>query len=101
MRTVWSTTIQFSNFGNLFDEIHKEGRLRRPKRWRLQLRSTRETIYFDGMLSSLLRWARGEGLLRGQHNRLQEPLLVRIRNYVAHQSGLSPAASRRRSSGDQ
>jgi hypothetical protein len=44
-------------------------------------------IYFDGILDSLLRWARGEGLLRGQRNRLHEPALKWFRNYVAHGSG--------------
>lgn len=39
------------------------------------------------MLDSLLRWARGEGLLRGQRNRRRESLLKKFRNNVAHGSG--------------
>ena len=39
------------------------------------------------MLDSLLRWARGEGLLRGQRNRRLEPRLKSFRNYVAHGAG--------------
>jgi hypothetical protein len=71
-------------FDGLFDEIRTDGRLHRPQRWRLRLRRTGELIYFDGMLDSLLRWARGEGLLRGQHNRRLEPVLKWFRNYAAH-----------------
>ena len=54
-----------ATFDALYREIHMENRFRRPRRWRLRLRRTSELIYFDGMLDSLLRWARGEGLLRG------------------------------------
>ncbi len=71
-------------FDGLFDEIRQDGRLHRPQRWRLRLRWTGELIYFDGMLGSLLLWARGEGLLRGQHNRRLEPVLKWFRNYAAH-----------------
>jgi hypothetical protein len=39
------------------------------------------------MLDSLLRWARREGLLRGQRNRAREVLFKRFRNYVAHPAG--------------
>ena len=77
-----------ATFDALYREIHMENRLRRPRRWRLRLRRTSELIYFDGMLDSLLRWARGEGLLRGQRNRGLEPLLKSFsRNDVAHGSG--------------
>ena len=54
-----------ASFEALYEEIHAEGRLRSPQRWRLQLRRTGKRIYFDGMLDSLLRWARAERLLRG------------------------------------
>ena len=76
-----------ASFGALYEEIHAEGRLRSPKRWRLRLRRTGELIYFAGMLDSLLRWARSEELLRGQRNRQLEPVLKRFRNDVAHGSG--------------
>jgi hypothetical protein len=39
------------------------------------------------MLDSLLRWARGEGLLRGQRSRMDEPFLKLFRNRVAHGAG--------------
>ena len=58
-----------ASFRELYDEIHAQGRLHKPQRWRLRLRQSGELIYFDGMLGSLLRWARAEGLLRGQRNR--------------------------------
>lgn len=73
-----------ARFDGLFDEIHRDGRLHRPQRWRPRLRRAGRLIYFDGMLDSLLRWARGEGLLRGQHNRRLEPVLKWFRNNAAH-----------------
>ena len=76
-----------ASFEALYEEIHAEGRRRRPQRWRLRLRRTGELAYFDGMLDSLLRWARSEGLLRGQRNRQLEPVLRKIRNHVAHGGG--------------
>jgi hypothetical protein len=54
-----------TSFETLYEEIHAEGRLRKPQAWRLRLRRTGESVYFDGMLDSLLLWARSEGLLRG------------------------------------
>jgi hypothetical protein len=79
--------VEASRYEELYEEIRKANRLRRPQRWRLKLRRTGELIYFDGMLDSLLRWARGEGLLRGQRNRQFEPLLKSFRNHVAHGTG--------------
>jgi hypothetical protein len=79
--------IRERTFDEVHDALHSENRLRRPQSWRLPLRRTGELIYFDGMLDSLFRWARGEGLLRGQRNRRLEPLLKTARNYVAHGSG--------------
>ena len=79
--------VQASTVDELFKEIRKGSRLRGSRQRRLRLRRTSELIYFDGMLDSLLRWARGEGLLRGQRNRWLEPLLKSFRNYVAHGAG--------------
>jgi hypothetical protein len=67
-------------FGELFDRdnpLVKRG-------WRLKLRSGREPIPFNGMLASLLRWAREERLLGGQRDRWQDKFRVMFRNYVAH-----------------
>jgi hypothetical protein len=40
--------------------------------------------HFKGSLASLLRWARAEGYLYGQRNRVREDTTVRIRNHEAH-----------------
>jgi hypothetical protein len=80
-------SISAASFAALYEQIHAEGRLHKPQRWRLRLRRTGECVYFDGMLDSLLRWARAEGLLRGQRNRHLEPVLKKIRNDVAHGGG--------------
>jgi hypothetical protein len=80
-------TVQATGVDDLFEQIRKGSRLRGPQRRRLRLRRTGEVIPFDGMLDSLLRWARGEGLLRGQRNRRLEPLLKSFRNHVAHGAG--------------
>ena len=42
--------------------------------------------HFNGMLGGLLRWARGEGLVRGQRNRSLEPAQRELRNMAAHGS---------------
>lgn len=55
--------------------------------WRLRLRSGRDPIPFDGMLTSLLRWARAEGLLAGQGDRMRDRPRTWFRNYVAHGAG--------------
>ena len=52
--------------------------------WRLKLQSGRPPIRFNGMLASLLQWARGEGLLGGQRDRWQDKYRVIFRNYSAH-----------------
>jgi len=54
------------------------------RRWRLKLRSGREPIEFNGMLTSLLRWARAEGLLAGQQDRMRDAPRAWFRNTVAH-----------------
>jgi hypothetical protein len=67
-------------FGDLFDRgnpLVKSG-------WRLKLRSGRKPIPFNGMLASLLRWAREERLLGGQRDRWQDKFRVMFRNYTAH-----------------
>ena len=76
--------IQADKFSDLYDALRKDGRLRKPHRWRLKLRSGRDPIYFDGMLDSLLRWARAEGLLGGQRDRVRDRSRKWFRNYVAH-----------------
>lgn len=75
------------DFEELYEEIHKERRLRSPKNWKLQVDSTGRQVRFDGMLDSLLRWARLVGLLHGQRNRNHETLLKKLRNRAAHGTG--------------
>jgi len=69
-----------------FDALHKairteDGRLRG---WKLQLADGRSRIAFSGEFSSLLRWARAEGILGGQRDRVRDDPRVRLRNFVAH-----------------
>jgi hypothetical protein len=75
------------DFEELFEEIHKERRLRSPKVWKLRVDGTGRQLRFDGMLDSLLRWARLMGLLHGQRNRNHETLLKTLRNRAAHGTG--------------
>lgn len=73
-----------SKFDDVYRGIHQDGRLFKPKSWRLKLRGGHAPIRFDGMLTSLLRWARAEGLLGGQRDRMRDGPRVRLRNYAAH-----------------
>lgn len=59
-------------------------RLLQDGRWLLKLRSGHAPIEFNGMLASLLRWARAEGLLAGQGDRLRDPVRAWFRNFAAH-----------------
>ena len=75
-------TVTASRFEDLHKAIRRDdGRLRG---WRLNLQSGREPIWFDGHLPSLLRWARSEGLLAGQRDRMRDAPRAWFRNYVAH-----------------
>src|SRR5579863_2444215 len=56
----------------------------RDGKWLLKLRSGHPAIAFNGMLASLLRWARAEGLLAGQGDRLRDPVRTWFRNFAAH-----------------
>jgi len=67
-------------FGDLYDADRPLVR----KSWRLKIQSGRHPIPFNGMLSSLLRWARAEGLLGGQRDRWQDKFRILFRNYTAH-----------------
>lgn len=65
-----------------WDEL--KAALPQPRQWRLRLRSGHQPVSFDGMLTSLLRWARAEGLLTGQSDRMRDAPRAWFRNYVAH-----------------
>jgi hypothetical protein len=75
--------VKTGKFDELYDAIRDNGRLR-P--WKLQLRIGGDPIRFDGMLTSLLRWARAEGLLDGQRDRMRDGPRIQLRNFVAHPS---------------
>jgi len=71
------------DFSDVYKEFLKEGELR-DRRWKLQIKTTNEAIYFRGSMSDLLTWARREKLLYGQRNQLLESLYPGMRNSVAH-----------------
>jgi hypothetical protein len=77
--------IPTSPFRELQKEVGKHQE--EPGRWKLVVRRTGDAIRFDGMLDSLLRWAREEGLLPGQKNRTRDRLLREGRDFVAHGAG--------------
>jgi hypothetical protein len=56
-------SITATDYRVFYEQLHINGRLRKGKNWKLKLRSGRVPMRFDGMLDSLLRWARAEGLL--------------------------------------
>jgi hypothetical protein len=59
----------------------------RTNRRRELLLGNGQTMRFNGMLTDLLTWARGAGLLHGQRNRVIERALADLRNLAAHPSG--------------
>jgi hypothetical protein len=67
-----------------FSELHDRANPLVKDNWKLRLRSGRQPIWFNGMLASLLKWARGEGLLGGQRDRWQDRFRVEFRNSTAH-----------------
>jgi hypothetical protein len=74
--------VNASDFDELYKAIRRDdGRLRG---WKLQLVSGRKPFAFSGELTSLLRWARAEGLLDGQQDRVLDRPRVELRNVVAH-----------------
>jgi hypothetical protein len=58
-----------------------------PRNSKIQMGPDRQWKGFNGMLDSLYRWARCEGLLRGQRNRGIEKSVKELRNMVAHPNG--------------
>lgn len=74
-------TIEFQNLHDLHLVLAREYRS-----WRLKTRSGGPLLFTGGM-TSLLRWARHEGLLSGQRNRHYERATSRMRNHLAHPEG--------------
>ena len=74
--------ITATTFDEVYHGIRKaDGRL---KGWKIELRSGRDGFKFTGGMASLLRWARAEGLLAGQGDRMRNGVRKRFRNRVAH-----------------
>ena len=86
-----------TRFEQVYDALHKGGSHAKGG-WRLQLRHKPEPMDFKATMAHLMEWARREGLLRGQHNRHLEQMLVKHRNLAAHPTGyqlVSPVNSAR------
>jgi transcriptional regulator with XRE-family HTH domain len=79
-------TFQASNFQQVYDQVNGLA-FRKRSRWSLQTSDRASSMPFAGNLTDLMDWARMEGLLKGQRNRMLEPVLVRIRNRSAHATG--------------
>jgi hypothetical protein len=79
-----SANVEHTVTAKQFDQLYDPDHPLVQRKWRLKLQSGRKLIYFDGMLTSLLRWAREEGLLGGQRDRWQDRFRVWFRNYTAH-----------------
>ncbi|MFD3944975.1 hypothetical protein [Streptomyces sp. NPDC058579] len=75
------TLAEVTNYGQ-FMERYKD-----LKGTRIQMGPNRSWTGFNGTLDGLHRWARREGLLRGQRNRGWEKAITDLRNMVAHPSG--------------
>lgn len=69
-------TIPSSSYAEFFARL--------PRNSEVRMGTSGSWERFDGMLSTLMTWARREGLLRGQRSRTLESSLRRIRNTVAH-----------------
>lgn len=76
-------SITVDSFEEVFQAVRPGGSYAKST-WRLKLSSTREPLEFRATFAYLIRWARAEGLLHGQHNRAVEALYGRLRNHVAH-----------------
>lgn len=79
-------SITATDYREFYQQLHSNGRLRKAKDWKLNLRSGRAPMRFNGMLDSLLRWARAEGLLGGQRDRVRDRPRLALRNLAAHPS---------------
>ncbi|MET9116017.1 hypothetical protein ABZX38_17675 [Streptomyces longwoodensis] len=69
---------------NSYPDFYKQ--LRNVTGPEIRMGPTGDWERFNGMLSGLLRWARREGLLRGQRARSLEPSQRELRNMAAHGS---------------
>ena len=70
-----------TTFDVVYDALNR-GTHRKARR--LAVEDGPNTMEFNGSLNNLLAWARAHGLLAGQRNRTLDPVLVDMRNDVAH-----------------
>lgn len=70
--------IPATNYPEFFERLRK---ISRPE---IRIEPEGDWTRFNGMLAGLLKWARRQGLLRGQRNRSLEPTHQELRNMVAH-----------------
>jgi hypothetical protein len=70
--------IAYTSYADFHDQYRK---LRKPE---IQMGSSNAWTPFNGTLDGLLKWARREGLLRGQRNRGIERAKKALRNLTAH-----------------
>lgn len=73
-------------FRDVYKALHDRGGSHRKAKF-LVVNDGQGRLEFRGGFRDLLKWARREGLLRGQRNRFRESVWVDIRNEVAHPSG--------------
>ncbi|MCX4469108.1 hypothetical protein OOK41_02050 [Micromonospora sp. NBC_01655] len=80
-----TSTIAVKSYDAVHQQIRSEGFVK--------VETANGPIAFNGTLDGLMRWARAEGLLRGQRARGKERLVARMRNRLSHASSyhiLSP-----------
>jgi hypothetical protein len=78
-----TTEVPIRNYQDVMDFL----RHNRNQRLVVQRASGPQYLRFNGMLASLLTWARTEGLLRGGRSRAIEAVLKDMRDAVAHPNG--------------
>jgi hypothetical protein len=75
-------TMDAGSFADVYTAVRRGSH--RKGGWKLKLHSSHPPIPFSAGLADLQRWARAEGLVRGQRNRRLESLYRRMRNGIAH-----------------
>lgn len=74
-------------FEEIYDAMYEKGGSHYRGKWFLPVSGAKDLFHFTGGFRNLVRWARAEGLLRGQGNRQVEKALLEGRNRAAHPTG--------------
>lgn len=74
-------------FQDIHAAMYKNGGSHRKGKWSLPVSGGGDPLHFTGSFRNLIKWARTEGLLRGQGNRHVEEVLLDRRNRAAHPTG--------------